>query len=196
MRRLSTAQSGSTTRDRILNAAIHQFSRQSYETVGLRDIAADARVDVAYVHRCFGSKEKLFAETLAATLPSVELLISAATNDLAGDLAKHFFAPKKGQGRKTPLDIIHRSLSSPDASRVIRDFVRNDFIDPLSEHTAPTRAAVIAALVIGMGILRDVLQIDLLLVAKGGDLEQILTHTLKGIMAGTRASRQPLASEG
>lgn len=195
MRRPSAARSGPATRDRILNAAILQFSRQSYETVGLRDIASDAGVDVSYVHRCFGSKERLFAQALAATLPSMQLLISTATIDLAGDLAKHAFAPNKLRGPKTvgPLDIIHRSLLSPDASRGIRNFVRNDFIEALSDHTTATRAAVVAALVIGIGVLRNVLRINLLLVAEGGELEQILTHALNGIMAVNRSSPGSLA---
>lgn len=94
-----------------------------------------------------------------------------------------------------PLDIIHRSISSPDASRVIRDFVRNDFMYLLSHRTGAMRAAVVAALVIGMGILRNVLRIDLLLVAKGGDLEQILTHALKSVMAVNRASPGSLSPQ-
>jgi AcrR family transcriptional regulator len=55
MRRRST-ESTVATRDRILNAAMERFSRTSYEQTGLRDIAADVGVDVAYVHRCFARK--------------------------------------------------------------------------------------------------------------------------------------------
>jgi len=50
----STPQS---TVDRILAAAVKRFATNSYEATGLRDIASDAGVDVAYVHRRFGSKE-------------------------------------------------------------------------------------------------------------------------------------------
>ena len=53
-----------STRERILSAALHRFSNRSYEQTGLRDIAADAGVDVANVHRSFGSKQQLFAEVL------------------------------------------------------------------------------------------------------------------------------------
>lgn len=56
MARSALARKGSATRDRILNAAILRFARSSYESVGLRDIAADAGVDVAYVHRLFWFK--------------------------------------------------------------------------------------------------------------------------------------------
>ena len=52
------------TRARILAAARVRFSRDAYENVGTRDIAADAGVDAALVNRYFGSKEKLFDEAI------------------------------------------------------------------------------------------------------------------------------------
>ena len=45
------------TRDSILTAARGRFLADSYEAVGLRDIAGDAGVDVALVGRYFGGKE-------------------------------------------------------------------------------------------------------------------------------------------
>ena len=62
------------TRERILEAAIEHFSRRSYEETGLREIASAARVDVAYVHRCFGSKKRLFADAVSAAVKPKELL--------------------------------------------------------------------------------------------------------------------------
>ncbi|MFD2029187.1 TetR/AcrR family transcriptional regulator [Ancylobacter dichloromethanicus] len=49
-----------TTRQTILTAAAKRFASASYDEVSLRDISADVDVDVAYVHRSFGSKENLF----------------------------------------------------------------------------------------------------------------------------------------
>ena len=150
MARSTLARKGSATRDRILNAAILRFARSSYETVGLRDIAADVGVDVAYVHQCFGSKERLFAEALEATVEPAKLFDGPA-EDLAGLLAKQIFARDKGRGRNTvgPLDIIIRSLSSAEASVVHREFTRDNIIRPLAEKIGPKvdiRAAVITAL--------------------------------------------------
>lgn len=121
MARSALARKGSATRDRILNAAILRFARSSYESVGLRDIAADAGVDVAYVHRCFGSKERLFAESLEATMEPAKLF-AGPPGDIADFLAKQIFARDGGRGRNTvgPLDIIIRSLSSVEASGVLR----------------------------------------------------------------------------
>lgn len=193
MARSAVARAGTATRDRILNAAILRFSRQSYESTGLRDIAADVGVDVSYVHRCFGSKEQLFAEALGATMVPPGLFTSVA-DDLAGVLARQVFARDKGRGRNTvgPLDIIIHSLTSPEASRVLREFIRTDFIHPLAEKVDQkdnTRAAVVAALLAGIGILRNVLRIDPLLEAEGGELERVLARTIAGIMAADSSPR-------
>ena len=52
------------TRAAILDAARDRFLRESYDSVGLRDIAARAGVDVALIGRYFGGKEGLFREVL------------------------------------------------------------------------------------------------------------------------------------
>ena len=56
--------SAAATREKLLASARQRFLRESYDNVGLRDIAADAGVDVALVGRYFGSKEQLFTEVL------------------------------------------------------------------------------------------------------------------------------------
>ena len=186
MRRKSAVQPKVATRDRILSAAVLRFSSHSYEQTGLRDIAADVGIDVSYVHRCFGSKEQLFAEAVEAMIQPARLLTGAA-GDLPGTLAKHVFASDAAQARDEvgPLDIIIRSLSSPEASRVLREFILNDFINPLAEkldQPATCRAALIAGFLAGVGILRNVLGVAPLLEAEGGGLESLIAKTLRDMM--------------
>lgn len=186
MRRKSAVQPKIATRDRILNAAVLRFSSYSYEQTGLRDIAADVGIDVSYVHRCFGSKEQLFAEAVEATVQPARLLTGTA-DDLPGTLAKHVFARDAvhAQDEVAPLDIIIRSLSSPEASRVLRDFMLNDFITPLArklDQPAAGPAALIAAFLAGVGILRNVLGVAPLLEAEGGDLESLIVKALEGMV--------------
>jgi AcrR family transcriptional regulator len=176
-----------STRERILDAAVLRFSRNSYEETGLRDIAADVGVDVAYVHRCFGSKAELFAEAVAVTIRAEELL-SGEPARLAHTLAKQLFTsdgsqPEDGPGK---LDIIIHSLTSPAATSILREFIMNDFIKPLSaklDQPTVQKAAFVTALITGLGIMRNVLQMDPLLDDEGGELESYLTTLLKTIMA-------------
>ncbi|MCF8476958.1 MAG: TetR family transcriptional regulator [Pseudolabrys sp.] len=186
MRGKQALKSTVTTRDRILDAAVLRFSRHSYEETGLRDIAADAGVDVAYVHRCFGSKERLFAQAIEAAVEPKRRLAGRA-GDLAATLTNQVFETDdaRARGQVAPLDIVIRSLSSPDASRVLRDFILNDFINPLAkklDQPAGARVALIVAVLVGVGILRNVLCIESLLEAKGGELESLIAKSLEGLM--------------
>jgi AcrR family transcriptional regulator len=52
------------TRAAILEAATGRFAAESYEQVGMRDIARDVGVDPALISRYFGSKEELFRAVL------------------------------------------------------------------------------------------------------------------------------------
>ncbi len=183
------------TRDRILDAAIVRFSRQSYEATGLRDIAADVDVDVAYVHRCFGSKERLFAAAVEATLKP-ELLLGGKAEDLAATLAHELFHHAEGHGphQVRPLDIVIHSLSSADASRVLREVVARSFIEPLAAKLGRAdalNAALITALLAGTGILRTVLGIAPLQETEGGRLEAMMTAALTGIIASADAATKP-----
>ncbi len=157
-------------------------------------MAADADIDVSYVHRCFGSKEQLFAEALAATIRPDELLASSVSN-LAETLAKQVFARDGARASEDvqPLDIVIRSLSSPEASRVLREFIQNDFINPLArklDHPPDSRVALIAAFLAGVGILRNVLRIPPLREGQGGELEKFIARTIKGLMRKDLAVRR------
>lgn len=184
-RTAATRPRASPARNRILEAAVQRFARQSYEETGLRDIAADARVDVAYVHRSFGSKEQLFAEAVRAST-GLDRLLADETQDMSVHLARQTF---HGDGRAAtgeigPLDGIVQSLTSPAVARVVRECIEDDFVGPLGarlDNPSLLRAAVIGALLAGIGILRNVLEIEPLREAAGGDLENLLATTIAHI---------------
>jgi AcrR family transcriptional regulator len=174
-----------STRERILKAAVLRFSRHSYESVGLREIAGDVGVDVAYVHRCFGSKEKLFAEAVAKTARIEEVLADSA-GDPAKSLARQVFAHNRSRGKEdvVSLDIVIRSLTSQEATRVLRGFALSKFIDPLADkldHTSNLQAALITALLLGVGICRDVLTIPPLCKTDEAELESEIADVIKAI---------------
>lgn len=176
-RRKAGSEHSGTTRERILSAAVERFARTSYEQTGLRDIAADAGVDVAYVHRSFGSKERLFAEVVRTALPPLDIVSSA--KDVGTSLAKQIIAKSAENSRG--LDIIVRSFSSPEAAPVVREFVLSTFVDPLGkklDHPADTRATLIGALLIGIAILRDVLHSPGLTEVNSADLEHLITRAI------------------
>ena len=143
----STAQVAALKREQILKAAIRRFARQSYEDTSLRAIAADVGVDVAHVHRSFGSKELLLAEAVRATVRAERFGASSA-NPLVDRLCEVLFAERGASDSNEVLavDIVVRSLTSSDASKVLREAIVGDFIELISKATNPPsmqRAALI-----------------------------------------------------
>lgn len=176
-RRRGRPPTANDTGERILDAAIEHFSKRSYEETGLRDIAATARVDVAYVHRCFGSKRRLFAEAVSAAVKPKELL-EGPPDKIPGTLAWDVLATR-GK-RALGLDIILNSMASREAGPIVRDFYAEEAVKPLAEKLgiSVTNAAVIAALITGVAALRNVVGLASLGEPEGGDLERLLAHLI------------------
>ncbi|MBG0799916.1 TetR/AcrR family transcriptional regulator [Methylocystis sp. L43] len=166
------------TRERILGAAIEHFSRRSYEETGLREIAAAAGVDVAYVHRCFGSKKRLFADAVSAAVKPKDLF-DELPDKLPGTLAWDVLATRGTRAKG--LDIILNSIASREAGPIVRDFYANEVVKPLAEKLgAPVmHGAVIAALITGVATLRNVVGLASLGEPEGGDLERLLAHLIR-----------------
>ncbi|SHK21445.1 transcriptional regulator, TetR family [Roseomonas rosea] len=185
MRREPAQQAPLAARDRILQAARRRFSRHAYEDIGLWDIAADAGVDIACMYRCFGSKEELFARAVETALRPGRIL--PEPDGLASSLARQVFAQDAAHaaGAAGPFDIVVRSLSSPDGARVLRECIATAFVAPpagTSPHPSAQQAAVIAAFLGGMGILRNVLALGPLREPEGGALHRLIERTLQAIL--------------
>lgn len=199
MRKTAASKPIASTRERILQAAMLRFSKASYEETGLRDIAADVDVDVAYVHRCFGSKERLFAEVIASLLQTRRFL-EDNRGDLASGLTRRALArAPRTSDEVSPIEVIVRSLMSPAAAPVLRDYLCREVIDPLAvklKHSDNRRASVIAALLVGTGILRSVLRIEPMTEPEGGPLEAIIEQAIAFMAEGQRATAQPRKNKG
>ncbi|HBF29395.1 TetR family transcriptional regulator [Rhizobium sp.] len=162
-----------TTRDRILRHAIARFSKQSYDSTGLREIASDAGVDVAFVHRSFGSKQQLFVECLTSSLKTDHILADPGPGTLLR-LIEDVSAPRV-DGDFRPIDLIIRSFSSPEASEVIRDVSNSKVIAPLAavygQENEVNIVLTLAAL-FGFAIMRDVIGVEALKHAKPEEISR------------------------
>jgi AcrR family transcriptional regulator len=164
-------------RDRILRCATARFSTQSYETTGLREIAADAGADVAWVHRCFGSKEKLFEECVRVSLASDTVL-----SDVEPDKFDRLFEQvvrNRAPGELRLIDIFVRSLSSPEAATVIRDITNSMVVPPLVKAAgqgSEAKVALTLSMLFGFAILRDVVGLDALRNAEPNVMKRLLMN--------------------
>lgn len=147
------------TRDAILASACRHFARDSYENVGVRDIARDAGVDPALVNRYFGSKEQLFRQALVCEGPISFEGMSA--QELPEHLATLLLADDGCGEPSERLDwvmIMLRSAASPATIELVREAMHVNLLDPLSQilgddDDAKIRAGMAFAIMLGSDIL-------------------------------------------
>ncbi|MGQ4273772.1 TetR/AcrR family transcriptional regulator [Terrihabitans sp. B22-R8] len=175
------------TRQNILAAAAERFAGASYDDVSLRDLAADVEVDVAYVHRSFGSKENLFRAVLESRSARSDL-----SNVAVDDLGKYYAQAlltrplrEQDDGPK-PLLILIRSLASTTAGALVSERLHNDFIEPLRQKIGdpdPARASMIMSLLIGFSILRNLLQTSAAAGIEAAEGEALMAQAIQAIQA-------------
>ena len=152
------------TRATILAAAHQRFLGESYDNVGLRDIAGDARVDVALISRYFGGKEGLFREVVSNDTRPDLFREPKSLADLPDFLARLITEEEDQQERMEMFIIMLRSASSPKAGEIIRDLVHLDVLGPLTEliggDQGALRANMLLAILMGVNILGTIMKIE------------------------------------
>src|SRR5882757_6321658 len=199
--RLSAAES----RARILAAARRGFTRAGYDTVGVREIAADAGVDPAMLSRLFGSKAALFAE-IANRAFSLEPAFEGPLEGLGARVARHLLGPieKPPSAEFDEFAFLLRSVGSPVAAPILSRALHAHFVGPLSERMsgedAELRAALVTAYVLGFAVLRAALgspviddgDPELIVARLGNAIQECLSETRTG-PGSSRAATGPKA---
>lgn len=148
------------TRAALLAAARARFARDGFDGVGVRDVAADAGVNAALVIRYFGSKEGLFAEAIGGKFDP-EALLGGDRARLGERLARYVLSKGEVEGALDPLLALLRSAPSGPAAELLREAVADGFVRPLAARldgeAAEPRAGLIAAYVLGLAVVRDVI---------------------------------------
>lgn len=144
-----------TTRAAMLKAALAHFVREGYDGVSLREIAAEAGVDVALVSRYFGSKLDLFAEVMTSS-PSPSHLFEGDHTDFGERISRKLVMEKQESKDFDCLVIMLRSSSSPDALEAIRRIGEERFYGPFAKwvggRDARVRARLVADIIKGVTI--------------------------------------------
>lgn len=177
------------TREAILTSARQAFARAGYDGAGVREIAAAAGVTAMLVNRYFGSKEKLFAEVVAASMatPSIltkEILESPTRGE---DIAAALISITKTSA--TPLEgflIMLHSASSKRAAEIGRVQIERHhqrvMTAALRGELAPQRAALVLSLVAGFQVMRQMIRLSALADAEPADLIKILAPLLEQLV--------------
>jgi AcrR family transcriptional regulator len=146
------------TRTAILDAARERFAAESYDDVGMRDIARDVGVDAALISRYFGSKDDLFVAALDSCGDGTALM-SGEKADFGRRVAHEVvFEPKKAEKLKG-MSIMLRSIGSAKASEMVQTSCTHRFFGPLEDWIsgpdAKVRARLLAGFIMGMSVSRE-----------------------------------------
>ena len=151
------------TQDRLLNAARRQFAVNGFERTTVRDIAAEAGVNVALISRYFGGKEELFARAVAVDLELPDLS-SMPTDQLGRRLVEHFFKRWEGSETDDLLRVLVRTAATnPIAAEKISTILQGQIVPMVTrtsgEKGAQGRASLIATQILGLAYCRYVLNL-------------------------------------
>ena len=175
------------TRAAILEAAENRFARESYDDVGIRDIAGDAGVDPALIVRYFGSKEGLFRAALDHCHEG-STLFDGDRDTFATRIAHEIVYGSKNPKKMRAPQMILRSISSARAMEVVQQQSCDRFMNPLTSWIGGDHAAVsarmAAALMMGMTVSKEVTGGLALSEAECRSLEQRLARVLQDIIDG------------
>ncbi|GGW79877.1 TetR/AcrR family transcriptional regulator [Streptomyces lomondensis] len=154
------ARRSDSTRAAILDAARERFAADGYERATIRAIARDAKIDPSMVMRYFGSKDGLFAAAVAVDirLPDLSAL---PRHEVGHTLVAHFLDHWE---ENEVLTALLRVGAGSQAGAERMQGVFRDQVLPAARRVCPdpeqaaTRAALIAAQLLGLSLTRYVLR--------------------------------------
>jgi AcrR family transcriptional regulator len=157
------------TRQSILDAARRTFAEKGYDKASIRAIATEAKVDPALVHHYFGTKDKLFLESVNAPINPAKLIPDALSGppDQAGErLIRLVLTVWDSPAGAAALGMFRSALSNEWTARLLREFVITQILRKavtelaLDPAEAPMRSALVATQVAGLLAIRYVLKVE------------------------------------
>ncbi len=156
------------TRGQILAAARRRFLTDGYQAVTMRQIAAEAGVDLALVSYYFGSKKGLFGAAVTASANPAEVIARAVDGDLATlpqrvlhDLLALWDDPATGAPLKAMLGSI---TQDPGFATLIRQMLERELIARIGARLrgadAEKRAAAFCTQIAGIVVTRYILRLE------------------------------------
>lgn len=156
------------TRDMILAVARRRFGARGYDATSLRGIATEAKVDPALVIHYFGSKEGLFvaATGLPEDLPGLFTSLAAVpVQDRVEALARGYLhLVDSDSSRNAIIALVRSAVSNEKAAAMLREFLTAELLPVIAEIAdqpdARLRASLVGAQLIGIAVLRHVIQVE------------------------------------
>ncbi|WP_316768349.1 TetR/AcrR family transcriptional regulator [Streptomyces sasae] len=178
------------TRRALLLAARARFTRLGYDRTTLRDVAADAGVNLALIKRYFGSKEGLFKAALASAPRFLggEAEFPHDRAALAGALSRQLAAGAWAEFGEHPVLLLLRDSGDEQVAelrrRALEEFGRQ-VLEASGAAPAPDallRAELLVALGVGVAVVRSAVGLRPLADATPDDLLGPLRDIVDGLL--------------
>ncbi|MCX4715194.1 TetR family transcriptional regulator [Streptomyces virginiae] len=185
--RQDEADDGPGTQERIRLAAREVFAERGYDKTSVRGIAKVAGVDPALVHHYFGSKDDLFAAAIEVSIEPalvVPAVIGEGPDGVGERLARYFLGVWENPVTRVPLlAVIRSALTHEAAAKVLRELVLRRLLARVAadlDVPDPTfRAELAASHMVGIAILRYVVQVEPLASADPEKIVALVAPTLQ-----------------
>ena len=177
----------SDARERILSAAVDEFSEAGYDAATIRGIAARAGVDSALVHHYFGTKADLFGETVQAPMrPDLALPeILAGPRDEVGERIVRYVLEtwEVPEARRRGVALLRTAIGNKLTTPLVAGFLSRELIGRIARTLdvpdAELRATLAASQIAGMLIARYVLRLPALAEASPDDIVERVGPTVQ-----------------
>ncbi|MEP6855055.1 MAG: TetR family transcriptional regulator [Pedococcus sp.] len=187
---------GADTKAAILAAARTDFAEQGYDATSVRGIARRAEVDPALVHHYFGGKAALFATVMDIPADPAALIsgVVRGPRDRVGEnLVRTFLAVWDGEeGRERFQALIRSALTHREATVMLREFLTREVFGRVLRELAPAgeppnqlelRAGLAAAQMVGLAVMRYIVEFPAVADATHDDLAAMLGPTIQQYLA-------------
>jgi AcrR family transcriptional regulator len=166
-RRRGRRPAGADTKAALIDAAAAVFAEQGYDGATVRAIAGRAGVDPAMVNHWFGGKQGLFAAAMELPIDPAQVVDTVLGGDMdtvAERIVRTFVTVWDATGGARFAALV-RSVSSHDlAARLLREFVTSVLFGPVAEalrvDRPDLRASLCGSQIVGLGMMRYVVQLE------------------------------------
>ena len=182
---------GPDTRGQILEAARRSFADRGYPGTTIRAVGAEAGVDPALVHHYFGTKDDLFVAALELPVDPRAALAGAIAEgpDGAGErMLRVFLSVWDDPELQLPLLGLARGILEPSGHRLMRDGFIPAVLEPvgvaLGIERPGVRMPLVASQIIGLIMVRYVLEVEPVASMSADDVVAIYAPTIQRYLTG------------
>ena len=174
------------TRPAILAAARELFADKGYEGASIRAIARGAQVDPALIHHFYGTKEGLFIAAMEFPFDPSEILpqvLAGGPREEIGERLVRTFLGVWGQPdmKARALAVVRSAATSEQGAAMLREFLTSAMLSRAADALDVPRLRVLCgvAQMIGVVIMRYVLEVEPMASASDEELVELLAPTLQ-----------------